>query len=79
MNALPFDTLSFTILANGKPLVVTNDKSIKKNIQDWINKNGIKWIPAKMKLRDVLFSYEPNDTNALIDVNSKFDIHFNSN
>lgn len=71
------DTLTFYILANGKPMFITKDKKKELKIQNWIDQNGIKWIPAEKKLEDIMMMDEPKDKDALIKVNSRFEMILN--
>lgn len=72
-----YQTLKFYILANGKPQVITENKSLEEKVQTWVNENRIQWKPAKMPLKDVMFYKLPNDTTSYIPVNSEIEIHLN--
>ena len=72
------DTLTFYILANGKPLFITKNKKEEMKIQGWINEKGIKWIPAQKKLNDIMEMGEPKNKDATVNVNSRIEIILNA-
>lgn len=71
------DSLTFYILSNGKPLVITDNKKLEYKIQNWLDQNGVKWEPAKIKLSQVMMMPDSIDSSKLIEVNSKIDIILN--
>lgn len=68
------DTLTFYILSNGKPLIITNDKKLEFKVQNYLDKKGIKWEPAKIKLSEIMMMSDEIDSSKLIKVNSKIEI-----
>ncbi len=69
---LTADSITFYVLANGKPEVISDNKLLKSTIQEWINKEGVLWDPAKKMLKDIYWS--TSDTTKLVEVNTEVKI-----
>ncbi|WP_408049981.1 DUF4419 domain-containing protein [Tenacibaculum halocynthiae] len=73
------DTLTFYILSNGKPIIITDNKKLELKVQTWLNEKGVKWNPAKVKLSEAVMFKEEVDSTKLVSVNSKIKIVIEKN
>lgn len=76
-NHMQNDTLTFYILANGKPLFISKNKKQESKIQEWIDEKGIKWSPAKRKIKHIMTMGDPQNQEAIMNVNTRIDIILN--